>query len=501
MSASSGSESTGPEPLARLAASALSWRAAGLVVSKIVYLTRSLVLARLLAPDQFGLFAAALIPLDLLLNVTELGLTQALVQRREARGREYDAAWTLGLARALGVAAVVVVAAPSLAGLFAEPRAAVVLQVLALRPLLGACASIRVAELERRLNFRALALIQIPAALAAALVSILLAAALGVWALVAGSLAGAAVGVAMSYVLAPHRPRLVFDRVATQPLLRFGRWVLLSGLVGVLGEAALRAVISRRLGTSELGVYFLAATLAILPNDVLGSLVSAVAFPLHARVRADDRRATEAFRISLVALAAVLVPAYAVLIALAPALVRHVLGAQWSGTAPILRLLALAAVLGTLFDATAPLLEGRGKPHKVTALFAALSATVVALGWVLVGRIGLIGAALTWAAGELAVFLLCVVFARQALTRPFAGLTGPLAAVGAAGLGAAAAAGAGLWVVPGAAGVLTGATLGAVTAVALLWGLDRHFDLGLSRDFNRVFPDLRQRLRLGPRRA
>jgi lipopolysaccharide exporter len=482
--------------LARQAGSALFWRAIQLVAGKVIYLARYLILARLLAPDDFGLFAIAIILLEVLQSITDFGMIPALVQRRDPDERHYDVAWTVAFTRGLAISGFLLIAAPLLASLFAEPRATNVLRALALRPLLSAVASIRVADLERRLEFRPLALIDVPAALAGAVVSIALAQTIGVWALVAGTLAGAATGVVMSYVAAPYRPRLAFDRDAAGHLFRFGRWVFISGLLGVIGQAALRAIISRRLGTAEVGVYFLAASLAALPNDTISNLVGAVAFPVHARIRADARRASEAFRASLVAIATVLLPTYAALIVLAPSLAQHVLGPQWAGTAPIIQLLALAGVLGILFAATAPMLEGRGNPQKVTALLAILSGSVVVVAWGLAGRFGLVGAALAWVLAQVAVLMACVAFARQILARPFGGLSKPLLAIASASAASAVAALAldRLW--PGFVGVVVGATLAAAAAGILLWALDRWLDVGLVRDFARAFPTVADRLRL-----
>jgi len=383
-------------PLARQAGTALLWKGAQLVGSRAISLARYLVLAHLLVPDDFGLFAIALVPLEVLSSVTDVGMVPALVQRNESDDRLYDVAWTVGVVRAAAISASILIAAPLLAGLFAEPRATDVLRGLALRPLIGASASIKVADLERRLEFRPLTLIEVPATFAGAVTSILLAPAFGVAALVAGALFGAATRVAVSYGIAPHRPRLVFDIASARSLFRFGRWVFLTGLVAVGGDAVLRAVISRRLGADALGLFFLASNLAALPNDVVSELVVAVAFPVHARIRTDLRRVERTFRATLTAMAAVLCPVYALVIALSPSLVQYLLGPRWAAAAPILPLLAFAGILGISYDATAPMLEGRGEPHKVTVLHAVNSITVALFAWELAGRYGLVGAALAW---------------------------------------------------------------------------------------------------------
>ena len=108
---------------ARRAGDALIWKAIQLASTKGIFFVRTLILARLLAPADFGLFAIAVSAVGFFMTTTELGMVPALVQRPEAEETHYDGAWTVGMVRALGVSAVLVVAAPVIAHLFAEPRA------------------------------------------------------------------------------------------------------------------------------------------------------------------------------------------------------------------------------------------------------------------------------------------------------------------------------------------------------------------------------------------
>jgi O-antigen/teichoic acid export membrane protein len=197
-------------------------------------------------------------------------------------------------------------------------------------------------------------------------------------------------------------------------------------------------------------------------------------------------------------MATVLCPVYAMLIVLAPSLVEHVLGPRWNGAAPILQILAVAGVIGISYDATAPMLEGRGEPYKVTALYAIISLTVVAFAWWLAGAYGLAGAALAWVLAQSAMLVACVIFSRQILSAPFAHLSRPLLGIALASLGAAGVA----WLVdatlPGVVGLGVGIAFAAGTAVMLLWAMDARLDLGLGRDFARAFPGIAQRVRRSP---
>ena len=328
-------------------------------------------LARLLTPEDFGLLAIAWVVIELLLTVTDTGMVTALVQRDRVDESQFDTAWTVGIVRALVVAVVLVVGAPLIAQFFGEPRAASMLRVAA-APVLAALASIKIADLTRRLEFRKLTLIRVPEAATEAVVSIALATLLGVWALVVGVLVANLVRVALSYLLAPHRPRISFDQGAARSLFRFGRWLFAVGILGLAGEALLRAVIARRLGIAELGIFYLAMRLVMLPLTSVESAVGSIGMPLHARLQADPvRRTRPAHLAGRDARAAH--PRLCLLIVLAPSLVNEVLGPRWAGAEAPIRVLAAAAAIRVIAAACEPMAVGFGRPQ--------LAAALAALGW------------------------------------------------------------------------------------------------------------------------
>ena len=469
---------------------AVRWKLVQLVGGKLIFLIRILVLARIVAPDAFGLIAVALIPIGLLLQVSDFGMAPALIQQQRVSARHYDVAWTIGLVRGAAISVLVFLAAPWVADLAGEPRAASIMQVLALQPLLQAAASIRLAELQRRLAFRPLALVTLGEALVNTGVSIALAPALGVWALVFGSLAGSTALASLSYGVAPHRPRLRLDRAAAATLIRFGRWIFAAGIVAVIGNSVLRLVISRGLGTEALGLYFLAGRLTFMLGGAASDVAESVSFPIYARLQSDRVEAVRIFRRALTSLGALLVPLFAMIIALAPSLVDNVLGERWQGTVPVIRWLSVACLIGILGDVTVPILKGVGRPSGILVLETVQSLILVVLAWEWTSRFGIEGAALAWLPAVGSSLLLCTLFLRSLLPQPLSGLFAPLLAVaGSSLIGALAAIGIDR-AVGGLPGLMLAALGGGLTVLGLLWGLDRRFALGLSSSLAAVFPQL-----------
>src|SRR5688572_20780857 len=129
------------------AGAAMRWRAIQLAGVQGVYFLRLVLLAQLLAPDAFGLVAVAMVAIGVIARITDLGMVPALVQRESAVVEEYDAAWTVGLMRALTIALVLGAIATPVAAVFGEPSAAPVIQALGWRPVIEAGASIGVVRL------------------------------------------------------------------------------------------------------------------------------------------------------------------------------------------------------------------------------------------------------------------------------------------------------------------------------------------------------------------
>lgn len=491
-------------PMAERAGSAVAWNATQLVLSKLISLGRYLVLARLIAPDAFGLLAIAAVVVELVIALSNFGIDQALIQKETADSPEYDSAWTLRVIRAAAIAAVVAIIAPLLARAFDEPSAATFIRLLALRPLLDAAGSIKLATLARSLVVRPLAALTVSAAALETATAIGLAlllpklfadagvsgGSLGAWAIVVGALAGSAGGSALSYVIAPHRPRFTLNRDASAALLRFGRWLFLTSSLGVAGQLLLRLIISQELGVAELGVFYLATKLSLLPNEVAGDVIRSVAFPVVSRVQSDIDRARRAFQSSLTAMLLILVPVYVTMIVLAEPLVLFVLGDEWRLMIPIVRLLAVDGIVDILADATKPLVLGLGHPERSAILKGTRTGVILAVAWPMVAIWGLPGAAGAFLVAETVQFLVAYGVLRRSLPRIFGGMAPRFWAI----TGAAVAGGVVAWIgyalVSNQIGFLGAALGSAVAAASVLFVADRRHRLGLLHDFLRAFPHI-----------
>ncbi len=489
--------------LASRTGSALRWQAVQFVGVKLIYLGRLVVLARILSPDAFGLFGVSLVALDLLLALSNPGVQQALVYRQQPEKRDYDAAFTIGLVRAFVVALPLIALAPWISQLVAEPRATALIQLMALQPVLQAVSSIKVAELQRDLRFRELALIELVDAVFNTGVAVALSFHFGVWALVLGRLAGIAGATIASYLVAPYRPRLTLLRSALRPLVIYGRWVFLAGILGVSANVMIRAVVTRELGAAQLGLYVIAGNLAFLAYDASQALVDKVAFPLYARMQDDEEEAARTFRFFLTAIGAILLPASIGLILVAPGLVEHVLGPRWDGTVPVMRVLALLPVVGLIGGIASPVFLGYGRPRVVAGLELVQFVTLALVLFPLIESFGIVGVATALLLATLASQVPALIQLTRLVGRPLRGMGRRGLWIAMASLGCGVATWSILQLLPGTFGVLAAVVGGGSAVGVVLASTVRAVSPSLVDDVEHFFPGALARLALllRPRKA
>jgi O-antigen/teichoic acid export membrane protein len=197
----------------------------------------------------------------------------------------------------------------------------------------------------------------------------------------------------------------------------------------MLGQSLLRVVISRQLGATELGLYYLAASLAFLPTDIAAQIVGEVAFPFYARLQNDILKATEAFKVILTSLAFLLLPMSALLISLAPSMVNNVLDERWIGTVLVIQVLTLANIIDMFGGTISPILKGIGHPDKVLVMETVQTLSLILIVWEFTKSFGVVGAALAWLPSVSLSQFVGYFYLRKILHNPFSNLGKPFTAI------------------------------------------------------------------------
>lgn len=380
--------------MTRRAISNVKYVLAGNVAQRGISIVRTVIVARLIAPMEFGLFALVTAILAGLEVTTRPGLYDALIQKQGDDPDAVHTVWTAMLIRSLLIAVLLFLVSAPLGAFFDAPRLVPLLRAMAVAPIIQGTASLSVVLEQRRINLAPLVGVNLASVFADALVSIGLALLLGnAWSLVIGSLVSAVIYTSSSYVIGSFRPRLNLDRKRLHELLSFGRWRFASNVLWYIATQVDDLVVGRLAGQAPLGLYRMAYRLGNVPTTEISGAIGNIAFPAFARkfetasatLGADYERY---LRLSsgLAFFAAGMVAVTAV------PLLQVMLGDEWLPAAAPLAILAIGGAIRAVVATGGFLFLGGGMPNLDTGMQAVRVATLT-LTLILVVPFGIVGAA------------------------------------------------------------------------------------------------------------
>lgn len=358
--------------LAGKAVTAVLWGTGGSVLRIVLQLLAQAVLARLLGPGEYGVFAIGSVVVAFSSFIADVGLAYGLIQKKHVTDADVRFAFTWQFILGVLVSVSLVTAADALAAFFKEPRAADVLRVMSLICLVNAVTAPAASLLKRRLDFKTqqigflasyffgFVVVGIPLALHGA----------GVWSLVA---AWASQSLVMAVTLYAHvrhpiRPLFWYGQGAAQG--KYSVTVLATNLLNWIIGNVDRVVVGRLLPTQAIGLYATVYNFIYVPTASVLSILQPVLFATTARAAEGDEDAAPAVERLERGLCAVvaavglyLLPVFACAAMLADELVLVMYGPAWGGAAVILRPLALAMPFFLLWGLCTPVLWTGGHPR------------------------------------------------------------------------------------------------------------------------------------------
>lgn len=264
------------------------WTAGTFGASFVLKLGSNVLLARLLAPEIFGVMVivnSVRIGVELL---SDVGVEQNIVNHEDGLSEPFfNTAWTIQILRGLLLTLIFAALTPWLSALYRIDS--LVLLAVASAPLLNGLASTSIFALVKNMEVKRRNIFELQAEVVNFIVSIGLALIIpSVWALVGGLLMGIAARSALSYGLPHPRHRLLLDRHHVREILGFGKWIFASSLLNYASTYMDRLFIGRLAPVTTLGVYGIARNMADLPTNLVARLSYRVFYPLIARYRVDQ---------------------------------------------------------------------------------------------------------------------------------------------------------------------------------------------------------------------
>jgi O-antigen/teichoic acid export membrane protein len=368
------------------------WVFASHALEQGLSIVRSVILARLLMPSDFGLIGLAAIFTAALQILTETGVWPALIQRKEVDQDVLSTAWIMMAARGLILGLIVVALAPLAAWFFQTPLLIPVLRVTALTFALGGLNSLSLVLLQKFLNFRLLTYIQLTTTCVQFVVAVALAFLLrNFWALVIAELAGAICALALSYLVHDFRPRLRFSWSRARELVNFGRYLTLSGMVTYLATQGDDAYVGKFLGAEALGFYGMAYRASNLPATSISHVINRVTLPGFSAVQDDLAYLRRLYLQTLRMTALLIIPFAGGMFALASYLIPVLYGERWLPVIPSFQMLCFFGLERAIGSVAGPVFLALGKPKWVLQLGLAKLAAMALCIVPLTARYGILG--------------------------------------------------------------------------------------------------------------
>lgn len=332
----------------------LSKRGIGIVVT--------LLLARFLTPDDYGLMAIIGVFLAIAYNFMDLGFNQAIIRKHNATEDDFSTAFYANLAMGFCSYIMLFISAPLIAAFYEEPRLIILIRVIGIAILINPFQSIQTSILSRNLNFKAQLKAAVPAAFISGIIAVIMAyMGFGVWALISQTILSTLIITIFLWFISAWKPTLVFNQKSLSEMLGFSLKLFLSDLLDTIFRNIYLVVIAKLFTAAIAGRYFFATKITELIFNQLVNSIQKVTYPVLAILQEDDVRLKAGYKKVIQVTTFALFPILAIVASLAQPMFIVFLSDQWLPAVPYLQLMCIAGMVYPLQSINLNILKVKGR--------------------------------------------------------------------------------------------------------------------------------------------
>jgi lipopolysaccharide exporter len=341
------------------------WTTISTGIVTAVQLLQTLILSRLLSPEDFGLAAIVIMVIAFVQTYSDMGISSAIVYRQDATVEQLSSLFWLNMAAGFAVFVLTVTSSPIIVAVYDEPQLGHLILYGALLFLISPFGAQFGLLLQKELDFRTLAICEIISAMFAASATVIAATeGLGVYSLVLGRLSGACLTAVLFGVIGLRRwpPQFHFRQTDLTGYLSFGLFQMGQSTIAFFLTGRIdQLYIGIALGPQLLGYYVFAWNLVLQPMMKLNYILTRVAFPLFARVQFETERLQRGYLTLLWLIVTINAPLMMGCAATAPLLVQVFFGAKWLPVVFILQILAFFSLVVAIMNPIDSVLLATGR--------------------------------------------------------------------------------------------------------------------------------------------
>lgn len=389
----------------------MSWLSGIRFVTRLLSFGKTIIIARILSPEDVGIFGIAILLLTLIEVFTETGVNIFLVQQKENIDEYIDTAWLVSIFRGIIITLFIVISAPFVASFFHSPQAFSVILMVSIVSFVRGFINPAIIKFQKELTFQKQFLNDTSIALVEVIISVtLILITHSVMSLIWGMIGSVLFECLLSFIIVKPRPHLIFHKQLFFQILNVGKWITLSTIFNFLYQHGDDIIVGRLLNTVSLGIYDMAYRLSLAPMTDISDATTAVAFPVYVKISGDKERLKRAYLKSLGFVLLFIIPVNLVIGIFPAEVITLILGTKWLAAAPVLQVLALVGVLRTISIYSSTLFLSVQKQKVVSMIsiigFMGLALTIIpfVMWW------GIIGASLSALIGTLATLPIIIYY-------------------------------------------------------------------------------------------
>lgn len=372
--------------------SGFKWLVVNNVLQRVISVATFAVLARILEPSTFGLFAMAFIAIDGLSLFKSFGLDGGIIQKKDAPEKAYHTAFFIIAAMGSLLALICFALAPLIGAFFSNGELGSIVRALGVVFIVSGFGRVPSAILTRHLRFRLISIVALVGAIVNSVFAILFALMWqNVWSLVGAYVIRHSTMAVLSWYFSGYRLKREFDWGLAGELFGFGKFLIgLSALSYLWGNIS-NMVIGKLLGVAAVGYYTLAANIGNFINSHFTNVISRVMFPAYSALQNDRESVAHAY-LKVVKFVMMLTLPYSVaLICLAQEFTLTIYGEKWLSIVPVMRFLGFVQMAAPIYFTGSPVFQGCGRPDYDFKLNGISLLFFVPMMAVLTHRFGLMG--------------------------------------------------------------------------------------------------------------
>jgi O-antigen/teichoic acid export membrane protein len=330
--------------------------------TRFISLIRTIILAKLLAPADFGTFGIAIVIIYFFETMTAFSLPDALIQKKQETKDQLDTVWTFQIIKGFLLAFITFIFSYKISKFFAEPKLIYIIPMICITYILRGFTNIGIIQLQKELEFHKRFIYINIGAFADIIISICLAFILrNYWALIGGYIISELILAIASYLIVPYRPKIQFNFIIIKDLFNFGVWLWATSMISFAIVRIDKLIIAKVIGTTALGYYMMANKFADITAVNIGKALSSVMFPAYSKVQDEISLLKKGFLTSLEFVLLISLPVSAILIILAPEFTTIILGRKWMPCVKSMQILTAASFIRALMLVYISLFRGVAK--------------------------------------------------------------------------------------------------------------------------------------------